>query len=60
MKLKLIAPILLMILIACGEEREEQVLTHEPEWTQDNSSDMNAVFTAEEDEEIELFIQRHQ
>jgi FKBP-type peptidyl-prolyl cis-trans isomerase FkpA len=59
MKLKYISPILFLILIGCAEEREEQVLIHEPEWSQDNSSDMNAVFSAEEDEEIELFLQRH-
>jgi len=59
MNLKYVYPLLFIILIACSEQREEQVLINEPEWTQDNSSDMNAVFTAEEDEEIELFIQRH-
>ena len=31
----------------------------EPDWTQDASSDMNAQFTAEEDEEIELFLATH-
>lgn len=59
MKLNQLYPLLFFFLLACAEEREEQVLIQEPEWTQDNSSDMNAVFTAEEDEEIELFIQRH-
>ncbi len=59
MKLNLLSPLFFIFIIACAEDRQEQVLIQEPEWTQDNSSDMNAVFTEEEDEEIELFIKRH-
>lgn len=49
-----------IILIACSGEHKEQVMVKDPNWTKDNSSDMNAVFTQEEEDEIELYLKRHQ
>lgn len=48
-----------LFLLACSTEPEQEIITHESEWTHENSSEMHAVFAAEEDEEIELFLQRH-
>jgi FKBP-type peptidyl-prolyl cis-trans isomerase FkpA len=56
--MKYIFPLILIFLFACNEEENNMILA-EPDWTQDASSDMNAQFTAEEDEEIELFLATH-
>ena len=49
---------LIMLVVACSEA-PEQVVVQDPEWSTDRSSDMNSVFSAEEDDEIELFLKRH-
>lgn len=59
MKPTLIYTTLLFLFAGCSAEPEEQVVKPEPEWTQENSSDMNSIFAEEEDEEIELFLKRH-
>ncbi|MBI3134679.1 MAG: FKBP-type peptidyl-prolyl cis-trans isomerase [Bacteroidetes bacterium] len=60
--MKTLSPFLfgLMCLVACAEQEQEQVPVIDPDWTQDNSSDMNQVFAAEEEDEIDLFVERHQ
>lgn len=50
----------LILISSCGENEQEQVLVNPPDWNQDNSSDMNQVFTEEEEDEIDLFVERHQ
>lgn len=45
---------------SCGGEEEVQRPVQNPDWSQDNSSDMNQVFTAEEEDEIDLYVKRHQ
>lgn len=50
--------IFLIFLSACSSNGDEMILA-DPNWSQDESSDMNAQFSAEEDEEIELFLQTH-
>ena len=49
-----------VILFGCSSKKNEQVVVKDPNWTKDNSSDMNAVFAQEEEDEIELFLNRHQ
>lgn len=41
---------------SCSEPKDEQVYKPDPEWSQDQSSDMNQVFAAEENDEIELYV----
>lgn len=48
------------ILISCGEDEPEYVFEKPIEWSQEQSSDMNQVFTEEEEDEINLFLERHQ
>jgi len=48
-----------LILLSCSEH-EEQVMVPDKDWTQENSSDMNTTFVAEEEDEIDLFVKRHE
>lgn len=47
------------VVISCGQEEELNHIPQEIEWSQDQSSDMNSVFSSEEDDEIELFLKQH-
>lgn len=49
----------LVITSSCGHEEEIEI-PKEIDWDKDNSSDMHNVFSAEEDDEIELFLKQHQ
>lgn len=51
---------IMLFLWSCSEPEEQQSFVKEPEWSQDESSDMNSVFAEEENDEIELFLKRHQ
>lgn len=46
---------ILVLVLACGEEREEQIAV-DPNWTDDQSVEMNAFFSEEERIEIENFL----
>ena len=49
--------IFLFFIVACGEEETPRI--KDPKWTQEQSIEMNTVFSSEEDQEIDLFLQRH-
>lgn len=51
---------LMFFISSCSEPKDEQVYKPDPEWSQDQSSDMNQVFAAEENDEIELYVKRHE
>ena len=59
--MKTLSPLLfgMILFTACGEEEEQRIPINKPDWSQDNSSDMNQVFSAEEEDEIDLFVKRH-
>lgn len=59
LRLKDTYPLFLFFLFACNGEEDKNMILNDPNWTQDSSSDMNAQFTAEEDEEIQLFLTTH-
>lgn len=46
------------MLFACSEE--EIPVQQDPEWTKEQSIEMNSTFASEENEEIDLFLKRHQ
>lgn len=50
-----ISCIIVFTFLSCGE-RKEQLPVQDPEWTQEESINMNSTFAAEEDEEIENFL----
>jgi len=59
--MKLETSVLLICVFICAcSENEPQVMVPTPDWTKDNSSDMNTVFVQEEEDEIDLFVKRHQ
>jgi gliding motility-associated peptidyl-prolyl isomerase len=47
-----------LALFSCKEEKQQMELINS-NWNQDESINMNAQFSAEEDEEIEFFLARH-
>lgn len=49
---------LLIIMFSCKEEQKE--IVKEISWSQKESSDLNRGFVAEEEAEIEAFLERHQ
>ncbi len=51
-------PLVLIVLFACKNEEANMVVS-DPNWTKDESIDMNATFSAEENEEIDLFLRTH-
>lgn len=56
----LIFSLYVFLISSCGGQKEEQVYKPDPEWSQDQSSDMNQVFSEEENDEIDLYVKRHQ
>lgn len=48
-----------VFLLACGEDEGEMIL-NDPNWTKDESIEMNAQFSEDEKAEIELFLSTHQ
>lgn len=46
-------------LYACGDD-EANMIVNDPNWTKEESIDMNAQFSLEENEEIDLFLETHQ
>ena len=44
--------VLSLLLISCGQEEENKIPVNPPDWNQDHSSDMNQVFSDEEEDEI--------
>ena len=56
----LFSSILICTLMMGCSENEEQVVVPDIDWTKENSSDMNTVFMQEEEDEIDLFVKRHQ
>lgn len=52
------APLLILFLIACKNE-EANMVVNDPNWNKNKSIDMNATFSQEEDEEIEVFLSTH-
>lgn len=57
--MKSLIPLIFIMLIACSDD-EANMIINNSNWDQDQSSDMNAQFSKEEDEEIELFLETHQ
>lgn len=53
-------PILLLVLLACNNDDEANMIVNDPNWTKDESINMNAQFSMEESEEIDLFLSTHQ
>ncbi|MCG8575833.1 MAG: FKBP-type peptidyl-prolyl cis-trans isomerase [Flavobacteriales bacterium] len=51
-------PVLILFFVSCSSE-EEQMELNPTNWTQENSIEMNSVFSEEEDEEIEFFLETH-
>jgi FKBP-type peptidyl-prolyl cis-trans isomerase len=58
--IRYICPLLIFSFMVSCKNEPEQVMVPEPEWSTDHSSDMHDVFSEEEDDEIELFLQRHE
>jgi len=50
---------LILLCASCGQAEEQIIPQKDPEWSQENSSDMNQVFNAEEEDEIDLYVKRH-
>jgi FKBP-type peptidyl-prolyl cis-trans isomerase len=51
-------PILFLVLFACKDE-EANMLVSDPNWTKDESINMNSQFALEESEEIDIFLSTH-
>lgn len=49
-----------LVLTACSDSEPQELVQPTTEWSQDQSSDMNQVFSSEEEDEIDLFVKRHQ
>ena len=49
-----------LLFLACSDDQEEEMILNDPNWTKDESIIMNAQFSEEEQEEIELFLSTHQ
>ncbi len=47
------------VLTSCAGEENNMIL-NDPNWTKNQSIDMNSTFALEENEEIDLFLERHQ
>lgn len=58
-KLRYIPFVFSVVLFSCGQEEENKIPVNPPDWNQDHSSDMNQVFSDEEEDEIDLFVKRH-
>lgn len=55
MRRLIVAFVSILILTSCGEQ-EVQTPVQDPQWSQEESINMNSTFAAEEDEEIENFL----
>ena len=58
--MKYLLPILFLVLLACGNDEEANMIVNDPNWTKDESINMNSQFSMEESEEIDLFLSTHQ
>mgnify|MGYP000720855580 CR=1 FL=1 len=56
--MKQVLPLLLIVLFACKND-ESNMIVNDPNWTTDESIDMNSQFSSEESQEIELFLETH-
>lgn len=56
--MKNLLSIFCLLLLACQNEAPEMIVNN-PNWTKDESIDMNSQFSMEENEEIDLFLSTH-
>lgn len=60
MNQRIIIGFLFLFLLACSDGNDEEMILNDPNWTKDESIDMNAQFSQDERNEIELFLSTHQ
>ena len=58
-KLYRFLPLLIVFILSCGGD-DTQMIVNDPNWTKDESINMNNAFSMEESEEIDLFLSTHQ